>query len=336
MRKISICAVLGLSLMLAACGRKPADNNYDTQTEQDTQTAAEPAWREGKSYSAYDVSDKNGARKLWVDFGAETAVVYEDDGTTMAELNYGAVADLEYVKSGFKFEDTDNDGYVDISMPYVKDIFGSYTYHWIYNFVSREFMDKYSELTNENEILWLIANGILGQNSSRQITQVYNNPDLGVVNGNITLDGHVCKAYNILDNGSVSARLYFDQDGEWYIDRGCIQIFSEISSEGDAYILDGVCATGRSVSIANYTLGDYYSNPSGVASSIVELWSAAGDDVSAVSAGAIQDAVNGTVSAYEIVIDDEGTIRRMSRSTNVFDMACQHFGKDLNKYSNLK
>ena len=104
MRKISICAVLGLSLMLAACGRKPADNNYDTQTEQDTQTAAEPAWREGKSYSAYDVSDKNGARKLWVDFGAETAVVYEDDGTTMAELNYGAVADLEYAKSGLKIQ----------------------------------------------------------------------------------------------------------------------------------------------------------------------------------------------------------------------------------------
>lgn len=335
MRKISIYIALGFSLMLTACGKAPSDN-YNATQESQTQIETQPAWREGKAYSEYDVSDKNGARKLWVDFGEETAVVYEDDGTRMTELNYGTLADLEYAKAGFKFEDTDNDGYVDISMPYVKNIFGSYTYHWIYNFVSREFMDKYSELTNEDEILWLIANGILGQNSSRQITQVYNNPDIGVVNGNITLDGHVCKAYNISDNGNVSARLYFDQDGEWYIDRGCSQIFSEISGSDDAYILDGVCAAGRAVTIANYTLGDYYSNPPGVSSAIVELWSAAGDDVSYVSSDALQNAINGVVSAYEIVIDDEGTIRRMSRGTNVFDMACQQFGKDQNKYSNLK
>lgn len=325
---------LGLTLMLTACGTAPAGNDVPTETQTQIQTA--PAWRDGKSYSEYNVNDKNGARSLWVDFGEESAAVYEDDGTLMAELNYGVLDDLEYAKAGFRFEDTDNDGYADISMPYVKNIFGSYTYHWIYNFVSREFMDKYSELTNENEILWLIANGLLGQNSSRQITQVYNNPDLGVVNGNITLDGHICKAYNILDNGNVSARLYFDQDGEWYIDRGCRQIFSEISGVDDSYVLDGVCAAGRALTIAGYTLGDYYANPSGVSNAIVELWNAAGDDVSNVSADSVQNVINAVVSAYEIVIDDEGTIRRMSRATNVFDMSCQQLGKDQNKYSNLK
>lgn len=334
MKKITMCAALGLSVMLAACGPKQTEE-IATQPEE-TQAVVDTSWREGKDYLGYDVNDKNGARKLWVDFGAESAGVYEDNGTQIATLNYGQLSDLEYAKAGFKFEDTDNDGYVDISMPYVKDVFGNYTYHWIYNFVSREFMDKYSELTNEKEVLWLIANGILGQNSSRQITQVFNSTDIGVVNGNITLDGHVCKAYNIVDNGNVSARLYFDQDGEWYIDDGCRQIYSIIDSNDESYFFNGVCATERARAIAGYTLGDYYANPSGVSAAIIELWVAAGENVSSISAGSIQNAVEGVVNAYEIVIDDEGTIRRMSRATNVFDMACRQLGIDSGRYSNIR
>lgn len=335
MKKIAMCAALVLSVMLVSCGPKQAEEVV-TQPEE-TQAVVDSSWRDGKDYLGYDINDKNGARKMWVDFGEESADVYEDNGTKVTTLNYGALSDFEYAKAGFKFEDTDNDGYVDISMPYVKSVFGNYTYHWIYNFVSREFMDKYSELTNEKEVLWLIANGILGQNSSRQITQVFNSADIGVVNGNITLDGHVCKAYNIVDNGNVSARLYFDQDGEWYIDKGCRQIYSVIDNRDDSYFFDGVCATDRTRTIATYTLGSYYANPSGVSSDIIELWVAAGDDVSSISEASIRNAIESVVDAYEIVIDEEkGIIRRMSRATNIFDMACRELGIDGGRYSNLK
>lgn len=332
MKKIAVCAILGGLLCLTACGG--AATQEEITQEETTQAEADAAWRDGMNYISYSVNDKNGARNLWVDFGEESADVYEDDGTLIVTLNYGALEDIEYAKEGFAFEDTDNDGYVDISMPYVKNEFGSYTYHWIYNFVDRVFMDKTSELTNEKEVLWLIANGILGTDSSRQITQVFNNPDIGVINGNITLDGHVCKAYSVIDSGRETARLYFDQNGGWYIDEGCRQIYSVISSVDDTYILNGVCSTERARAIVSYTLSDYYSNPQGVASSIVSLWEAAGD--STVAAESVQGAVNSTVSAYEIVIDDEGTIRRMPGGTNVFDMACAQIGINQEKYANLR
>ena len=100
-------------------------------------------------------------------------------------------------------------------------------------------------------------------------------------------------------------------------------------------MLDGVLTTPRAKSIAGYTLADFYGDASAVSTGISQLWVAAGD--ASVSADSISSAINSVVSAYEIVIDDKGTIRRMSRGgTNVFEMAAGQFGIDLSKYEKLK
>lgn len=330
-----ICAASLIAIAsIAACGPKTSQEMEAAEVIEPVTTAVDESWKNGKNLTGYDVSDKNGARTLWVEFGEESADIYDDKGQLFGSVNYGELKDADYSKQGFGFADIDNDGYLDASMPGIKNEFGNYTYNWIYNFVERKFMDRTAELSNEKEVLWLIANGILGNNSSRQITQMFNNSDVGVVNGVVTLDDRNCKAYSISDDGKETARLYYDQNGDWYIDEGCKDIYSIMASKNDSYILDGILATSKAKSIAAYTLSDFYANPSGVATAIGQLWTAAGD--ASVSADSISGAINSVVSAYEIVIDDKGTIRRMPGGTNVFDMAANQLGIDLSKYEKLK
>lgn len=331
-----ICAASLIAIAsIAACGPKTSQEMETAEVTEPVTAAVDESWKNGRNLTGYDVSDKNGARTLWVEFGEESADIYDDKGQIFGSVNYGQLKDTEYSKQGFAFADIDNDGYLDASMPGIKNEFGNYTYNWIYNFVDRKFMDRTAELTNEKEVLWLIANGILGNNSSRQITQMFNNSDVGVVNGVVTLDNRNCKAYSISDDGRETARLYYDQNGDWYIDEGCKNIYSIMAVKNDSYVLDGVLTTPRARSIAGYTLADFYGDASAVSTGISQLWVAAGD--ASVSADSISSAINSVVSAYEIVIDDKGTIRRMSRGgTNVFEMAAGQFGIDLSKYEKLK
>lgn len=336
MKRYLLGTIICASMLLTACGGNKSQQTVATVQQPSTQ---EPtfesitAWRDGKDYMCYDVSDKNGTRKLWVEITKNMITIYNDDGKIFAQLKSEGMDDIEYSKKGFKFQDVDGDGYIDISMPCMKDEFGKYTYHWIYNFVDKVFMDKYAELTNEEAVLTQICNGVLGQNSSRQFKQVYNDADLGVVSGKIQLDGQDCKFYNVTEDGTVKARLCFGTDGTWYIDSKDIQLYSVLTAKDGEYVYQGVCESEKTKKIVSYTLGQFLSSPSAVASDISELLEAAGEK--APSASNIANSINSAVSAYEIVIDDKGTIRRMDRSTNVFNMVCANFGIDTD-FSYLK
>ncbi len=333
MKKQIGCMLILSSMMLCACGKKQETPVVTAATPEPT-TVVDTSWRDGKDYVAYDLSDKNGNRRWWVDFQSSVVTIYEDDGTVAAELQLGAENDIEYIKSGFVIHDYDGDGYLDVSIPSAKDAFGNYTYHWVYNFVDKQFMDKTAELTNEKEVLTQIANGVLGENTSRQITQMFNQQDMGVVNGLMELDNQSCKAYSVVDNGTPSATLCFGSDGTWYIDVGNKKLYSVLDAMGGDYYFAGVCATEKAKQIAAYTLGEYLVDTSGVSSDIVNLFEASGNTT--VTQSGVQNAINGVVSAYEIVIDDKGTIRRMSRGTNVFQIVCEQYGIATESYEYLK
>lgn len=331
MKKSLVLLITGAAMLLTACGssKKAATTVAtvaNTQPESTKARVSATSWRDGKDYMCYDVSDKNGSRKLWVEITKNMITIYNDDGKIFAQLKSEGMDDIEYSKSGFTLADVDNDGYIDISMPCQKDEFGKYTYHWIYNFVDKTFMDKYAELTNEEAVLTQISNGILGQSTGRKFKQVFNDSALGVVSGKIEIDSQNCKLYNVTEDNTVVARLCFGSDGSWYIDAKNNQLYSKLEAEDGNYKYSKVCESDKTKKIVSYTLSQFLSSPSAVATDISDLLEAAGE--SAPSASSIQSYINGVVSAYEIVIDDKGTIRRMDRGTNVFNMVIKNYGID--------
>lgn len=337
MKKFAFCALVGSAMLLLGCGEKkevPIQTVPEVQLPTTAKTY-DPNWKDGMELVGFDLNDKNGQRRVWANVGEKAITLYDDNGVSWTELNHGEFADVEYSRKGMTFRDEDNDGYLDVIVPSQNTEFGKYNYVWLYNFVTKRFDKEYIELANEKEVLTMIANGIIGQNSARQITQIFNDASANVLNGVATVEDKKGKAYNVIEGNEVKARLYFFQEGDgiWYIETGLDGILSVITSKDGEYAFSGVAKTEKAKSIAAYTVGDFKASNTGVSQDIAKLFAAAGDNE---SAGAIQSAISSYIEAYESVRDEEGNRRVMSSSINVFTVACEKLGVNQGTYSNLK
>ena len=97
-----ICAASLIAIAsIAACGPKTSQEMEAAEVTEPVTAAVDESWKNGRNLTGYDVSDKNGARTLWVEFGEESADIYDDKGQIFGSVNYGQLKDTEYSKQGF-------------------------------------------------------------------------------------------------------------------------------------------------------------------------------------------------------------------------------------------
>jgi hypothetical protein len=341
MKKMVSGALVGCMLLMAGCGTSAVAGQSATQaaTQQVTQAttkAAGSGWKDGIDLVGFDINDKNGQRRVWVSIGTMAMTVYNDDGNSWASFTHAEFADLDYSRKNMEFKDVDGDGYLDIVVPTQNTDFGKYNYIWTYDFVNKRFDNEYIELANEKEVLTGIANGILGESSSRQITQVFNDSQLGIVNGTVAIGDTKAKVYNVVEGTTTKARLYFSSEGNgsWYVDTDLDDILGVVVSNSGSFSLSGVAANSTAKAIAAYTVGDYRSSKSKVSQDIANLLTTAGEKN--VTSTAVENAINAVVDAYENVRDEDGNKRTYSSTANVFDMVCEKLELDSKAYSGLK
>ena len=73
-----ICAASLIAIAsIAACGPKTSQEMEAAEVTEPVTAAVDESWKNGRNLTGYDVSDKNGARTLWVEFGEESADIYD-------------------------------------------------------------------------------------------------------------------------------------------------------------------------------------------------------------------------------------------------------------------